>query len=61
MKTGKLICEHGHIFDESELQYRRECVGEFWGMPAYQDIGICPECGTDEWDEYEELEEEEKD
>lgn len=27
---------------------RQEYMGEFWGMPAYDTINICPNCGCDE-------------
>lgn len=33
-----------------------ECVGEFWGSPAYQTFYVCPVCGSDD---YEEIEDEE--
>ena len=28
-----------------------ECVGEFWGTPAFQEFGCCPCCGEDEYSE----------
>lgn len=42
-----------------------ESRGEFWGMPAYEDMYYCPRCGSDDWDEEEvirkrEIEEEEE-
>ncbi len=33
----------GEIFDEPETY--SECIGEFWGAPAYQDFAECPYCG----------------
>lgn len=33
-------------FDEPDS--RQEYMGEFWGMPAYDTIYICPHCGSDE-------------
>lgn len=29
----------------------KEYRGEFWGMPAYEDMYYCPECGDDDYDE----------
>lgn len=40
------------LFDEPDSY--RENVGEFWGQPAYQTFYICPYCGSDDFDEYEE-------
>ena len=40
-----------------DLKEYRECVGEFWGAPAYETFWCCPHCGSDEVldrDEYEE-------
>lgn len=34
--------------DEYEVVQGRECVGEAWGAPAYQDYYACPYCGGDE-------------
>lgn len=28
-----------------------ECVGEFWGQPAYETFYICPGCGSPNYDE----------
>ena len=33
----------GRVFDEPE--FYEECVGEFWGAPAYQSFSECPYCG----------------
>ena len=52
--------ECGCIFDEDEADERSECVGEFWGSPAYQSFMVCPECGSDEIDDYEEENEEDE-
>ena len=48
------------VFDEDDLESRSECVGEFWGSPAYDSYGICPYCGSDDYDEYIDPEEEEE-
>lgn len=52
----RLYCTHcGNYFGSDELHYRRECVGEFWGTPAYDDFPECPYCGSEEFvDEYDE-------
>ena len=43
-KVLKYYCTScGEIFDEPETY--SECVGEFWGAPAYQDFAECPYCG----------------
>lgn len=39
----------GAEFDEPESY--SECVGEFWGMPAYEEFGQCPMCKSDDYDE----------
>ena len=36
-------CER--LFDKPEIV--RESRGEFWGMPAYEDVAICPYCGSE--------------
>ena len=55
-----LICNDcGEIFDDDDLESRSECVGEFWGSPAYDSYGVCPYCGSDDYEEYVEEEEEE--
>lgn len=56
-------CECDAIFEEDEADSRREYVGEFWGVPAYEDLMACPNCGSTDMEEYyeeiEEIEEEE--
>ena len=43
-----IICgECGKRFGEEEIKTVSECVGEYWGVPAYQDYGTCPFCGSD--------------
>lgn len=44
--------ECGHVFNEEDADTRKDYVGEFWGAPAYQDLPICPNCGSEELDEY---------
>lgn len=36
-----------------ELHTYRECMGEFWGMPAYEEFSCCPFCGSDDYEEVE--------
>ena len=32
----------------------KECIGEFWGMPAYEEFGCCPVCKSDNFEEVDE-------
>lgn len=41
-----LICNNGHVFDESEAESRFDRVGERYGDGYY--ITICPHCHEDE-------------
>ena len=41
-----------NVFEYEELDYVNEDRGEFWGMPAYERISVCPICGCDEFDDY---------
>lgn len=49
----------GAVFEEP--RHVRECVGEFWGAPAYDDFAYCPACGSDEYDDFDDEEDEEDD
>lgn len=40
-------CDCDSCFDASDARERRECVGEFWGAPAYETYMECPYCGSD--------------
>lgn len=54
----KYICDDcGTVFNEDEANTRHECVGEFWGAPAYKDFMVCPNCDSEYIDEYHESEE----
>ena len=58
----KLRCERcGSIFSSEEADTRQEPVGEFWGRMTYEEIDICPECGSDDLEEIEQPWEECKD
>lgn len=48
-----LICkECGKIFDAPKTY--EECMGEFWGFPAYETFSICPFCDSEDFEEYRE-------
>jgi len=36
----------------------RECIGEFWGAPAYEEYSTCPRC---ECEHYEEIKDDDED
>lgn len=36
----------GYEFNEDEIEYRREYRGECWGQPAYEEVEVCPNCGS---------------
>ena len=42
----------GRVFTDEQADTRKECVGEFWGAPAYKEYLVCPDCKSDEIDEY---------
>ena len=43
------ICERcKRHFNSEDANTRTECIGEFWGTPAYEDYDCCPYCGSDE-------------
>lgn len=44
-------------FDEPDSY--RECMGEFWGAPAYQTFYVCPVCKSEDFDEKREVSEDE--
>ena len=47
-----LICKDcGQTFDEEDVVVEKECVGEYWGVDAYQELYYCPHCGSDQFDE----------
>ena len=50
----------GRFIEEEDLDTREECVGEFWGRPAYEKFDVCPHCGSDEVIPEEESEEEDE-
>lgn len=54
---GKLICNHGHEFDEAELAelYATEPY-QFWGEQGDRKLifDVCPVCGSDVLSEVEE-------
>lgn len=48
-----VCCECGYEFDEPRIE--RDYRGEFWGVPAYEDVCVCPNCKTDYIEEKEEI------
>lgn len=42
----------GRVFHEEQADTRKESVGEFWGAPAYTEYLVCPDCHSDEIEEY---------
>ena len=57
----KYCCsECGEVFDEEEAKVVHDHVGDFWGVPAYEDLIECPNCGSDYVDEYDEFAEDEE-
>ena len=50
----------GNTFEAEDLDYYTECVGEFWGSPAYETFYVCPYCGSDCYGECDEEDEEHK-
>ena len=55
------ICEDcGKVFDEPKTY--EECMGEFWGAPAYETFAICPFCESEAFKGYDpDMEKEEYD
>lgn len=49
------------VFNEEDAAVKSECVGEFWGAPAFMDYNACPFCNSDEVDEFDEEDEEDED
>jgi hypothetical protein len=53
-------CEDcGIEFEEEDMGTYQECVGEFWGFPAYESFDCCPNCSST--DIYEMVDDEEGD
>ena len=48
-----ICCRCNAVFDPEDADSRSECVGEFWGSPAYDTIDMCPECGSDDLEDLE--------
>ena len=50
----KCICNDCEkVFDAEEMETIFESRGEYWGFPAYEEIGLCPFCHSDDIGEYE--------
>lgn len=53
----RFVCNDcGAVFDDPEIV--EEDRGEFWGMPAYEEMCYCPHCGSEDFEECEDEEEE---
>lgn len=53
---AKLRCYHcGELFAPEDAETKRVYVGEFWGTPAYDSVDVCPNCGSDDVEEIEQL------
>ena len=49
------VCNNcGEVFDEPATY--EECVGEYWGQPAYETWAVCPSCKDEDFTEYDEYE-----
>ena len=46
-------CNCGAVFNKEDAEGKREYVGEFWGTPAYDTIDVCPECDSEELEDFE--------
>lgn len=54
MSNTRLMCDNcGQILSGADLERKDYYVGEFWGAPAYDNKGVCPECGGDTFEEIE--------
>ena len=50
LRGFQFVCHScGNGFDEPEKV--QEDRGEFWGMPAYEEMWYCPCCGSEDFDE----------
>lgn len=49
----------GHIFNKPKSE--KWATGEYHGHTAYETWSVCPECRSEDYDEYEEEDEEEED
>lgn len=49
------ICmDCGHVFEEPRVEHER--MADFWGAPAWEEFGVCPNCGSVEYDTAEQCE-----
>ena len=49
-------CGHEFEIPDTEREYR----GEFWGVPAFENVAVCPMCRSDDFEEINESEDEER-
>ena len=43
-------CEE--TFDEDHFGTSHEDRGEYWGVPCFEDVLVCPYCGSDNFEPY---------
>jgi len=43
----------GNVFKTEDASCVTDCVGEFWGVPAYEKWHACPSCMSTDLEEYE--------
>ena len=43
----KICTDCWHVFDDDDVARWRECIGECWGRPAYEQVTGCPRCHGD--------------
>lgn len=49
-------CNCGAIFPVEDVARIEECVGEFWGAPAFEHWDACPVCKDTDIEDYEPME-----
>ena len=45
-------CDCGSIIREDDIDTIQDYRGEYWGTPAYENVDVCPKCGSDCLEEY---------
>lgn len=55
--TMRFVCEDcGRPFGHPKII--KESRGEYWGIPCFEDVGVCPHCGSGDFFEVEQEERE---
>ena len=47
-------CDCGKTFDMPKVV--KECIGEYWGLPYFEEFGYCPYCNSDDFEDITEQE-----